>query len=280
MFKIIEKLALNDTVVQMVIEAELIANKAKAGQFIIVHPTDNSERIPLTIHDHSKKDKTITIIFQIVGQTTILLNSLNVNDYILDVVGPLGNASDLEGYEKAIVIGGGVGSAIAYPVSKALKEDGCNVTSILGFRNKDLMILEENFKNQSDNLYVTTDDGSYGMKGLVTEQLENLLKDDTYNLVFVVGPLIMMKFVCLLTKKYNVKTIVSMNSLMIDGTGMCGGCRLSVGGTQKFTCIDGPDFDGHLVDFDEAIKRSQTYKPEEETGRESTCNLFKKKVQD
>ncbi|MEF9961431.1 MAG: sulfide/dihydroorotate dehydrogenase-like FAD/NAD-binding protein [Erysipelotrichaceae bacterium] len=275
MFKILEKESLNSTVTKMVIEAELIAKKAKPGQFIILRVCERGERIPLTIADYDRMKGTITIIFQIVGKTTMLLNECNVGDFILDFVGPLGKASDLDNKHKVCVIGGGVGCAIAYPVAKGLKENGCEVTSIIGFRNKDLVILEDEFKQVSNNAYLISDDGSTGRKGNVTNILQELIdQGESWDEVITIGPLIMMKFVCLLTKKYNIKTVVSMNPIMIDGTGMCGGCRLSVGGETKFACVDGPDFDGHLVDFDEAMSRSTTYREFEQHAREN-CNLMK-----
>ncbi|MEG0423797.1 MAG: sulfide/dihydroorotate dehydrogenase-like FAD/NAD-binding protein [Erysipelotrichaceae bacterium] len=275
MFKILEKESLNSTVTKMVIQAELIAKKAKPGQFIILRVCEGGERIPLTIADYDRMKGTITIIFQIVGKTTMLLNECKVGDSILDFVGPLGKASDLDNKHKVCVIGGGVGCAIAYPVAKGLKDNGCEVTSIIGFRNKDLVILENEFKQVSNNAYLISDDGSTGRKGNVTNILQELIdQGETWDEVITIGPLIMMKFVCLLTKKYNIKTVVSMNPIMIDGTGMCGGCRLSVGGETKFACVDGPDFDGHLVDFDEAMSRSTTYREFEQHAREN-CNLMK-----
>ena len=261
MYKVIEKEILNPTVTKMVVEAPAVAKKALAGQFIILRVHEDGERIPLTIADYDREKGTITIIFQIVGKTTMLLNQLNVGDSILDFVGPLGKPSHVDGYKKVCVIGGGVGCAIAYPTAKALHENGTKVTVITGFRNKDLVILEEEFKQVSTHAYLVSDDGSTGVKGLVTNVLEELInKGESFDEVIAIGPLIMMKFVCQLTKKYGIKTVVSMNPIMIDGTGMCGGCRLSVGGETKFACVDGPDFDGHLVDFDEAMSRGATYR--------------------
>ena len=276
MTKILAKQKLNNTVTKMVVEAPLVAKKAEPGQFIIFRATEDGERVPLTIADYDRDLGTITIIFQIVGQATTELNALNEGDYIHDFVGPLGTPSKTEGINKVAVVGGGVGCAIAYPVAKKLKEQGAEVHSITGFRNKDLVILENEFKNVSDKLLIMTDDGSYGTKGLVTNALEELIKNgNEYDEVIAIGPLIMMKFVCQLTKKYGIKTTVSMNPIMIDGTGMCGGCRLTVGGETKFACVDGPDFDGHLVDFDEAMKRSAIYKDSENKRREEACNLYK-----
>lgn len=276
MTEIIKKECLNNSVTRMVVKAPLIAKKANPGQFIIFRATEDGERVPLTISDYDAKSGTVTIIFQIVGQATMELNSLNEGDFIYDFVGPLGVPSKLDGLKKVAVIGGGVGSAIAYPIAKKLNSEGCEVHSVIGFRSKDLLILEDEFKAVSQKLVVMTDDGSYGKKGLVTDALDELIKEgNTYDEVFVIGPLIMMKFVCKLTEKYNIKTTVSMNPIMVDGTGMCGGCRLTVGGKTKFACVDGPDFDGHLVDFDEAIMRSSVYKQFENKKREETCNLYK-----
>lgn len=279
MYKVIEKEILNPTVTKMVVEAPAVAKKALAGQFIILRVHEDGERIPLTIADYDREKGTITIIFQIVGKTTMLLNQLNVGDCILDFVGPLGKPSHVDGYKKVCVIGGGVGCAIAYPTAKALHENGTKVTVITGFRNKDLVILEEEFKQVSTHAYFVSDDGSTGVKGLVTNVLEELInKGESFDEVIAIGPLIMMKFVCQLTKKYGIKTVVSMNPIMIDGTGMCGGCRLSVGGETKFACVDGPDFDGHLVDFDEAMSRGATYRDFEAHARDAACNLMNKEV--
>ena len=279
MFKIVKKEILNPTVTKMIVDAPLIAKKAEPGQFIIFRATQDGERVPLTISDFDREKGTVTIIFQIVGRATMELNSLSEGDCICDFVGPLGTPSRLANLKKVCVIGGGVGSAIAYPVCKKLYENGCEVHSIVGFRNKDLVILEEEFKAASSVFKLMTDDGSYGEKGLVTNALEAFIKDgNTYDEVIAIGPLIMMKFICELTKKYNIKTTVSMNPIMIDGTGMCGGCRLTVGGETKFACVDGPDFDGHLVDFDEAMQRGRMYKDFETEHREKACNLLKKEV--
>lgn len=279
MFKIIKKEALNPTVTKMVIDAPLIAKKAEPGQFIIVRAKDDSERIPLTIADYDRENGTVTIIFQIVGGGTMELNTLNEGEYVHDFVGPLGRASEVEGLKKVAVVGGGVGCAIAYPVAKKLHELGCEVHTITGFRNKDLVILEDEFKAVSDKQVMMTDDGSYGEKGLVTNALEKLINEgNEYDEVIAIGPLVMMKFVCKVTEKYNIKTTVSMNPIMIDGTGMCGGCRLTVGGETKFACVDGPDFDGHLVDFDEAMHRGTMYKDFEQHAREESCNLLNMEV--
>lgn len=279
MYKIVRKECLNPTVTLMEVEAPLIAKKAEPGQFIILRVDEDGERIPLTVADFDREKGTVTIIFQIVGATTMKLNHLEEGDSIHDFVGPLGVASHTEGLKKVAVIGGGVGCAIAYPIAKKLHQQGAKVHSIVGFRNKDLVILEEEFKAASSKFVMMTDDGSYGEKGLVTDALKKLLDSgETYDEVIAIGPLIMMKFVCKLTKEYGVKTVVSMNPIMIDGTGMCGGCRLTVGGKTKFACVDGPDFDGHEVDFDEAMSRSSMYREFERHAYEETCNLFQKEV--
>ncbi len=279
MYKILTKKILNPTVTLMVVDAPMIAKKAEPGQFIILRVDAEGERIPLTVADFDREKGTITIIFQIVGATTEKLNHLNEGDCIHDFVGPLGVPSHTDGLKKVAVVGGGVGCAIAYPIAKKLHKLGAEVHSIVGFRNKDLVILEDEFKAASDVMKLMTDDGSYGEKGLVTNALEQLIKEgNQYDEVIAIGPLIMMKFVCKLTKEYNIKTVVSMNPIMIDGTGMCGGCRLTVGGETKFACVDGPDFDGHLVDFDEAMERGTMYKEFEGKKREEVCNLYKKEV--
>ena len=279
MYRIIKKERLNPTVTKMVVEAPLVAKKAKAGQFIILRVHEDGERIPLTIADYDRQAQTVTIIFQVVGRTTKLLDQLNEGDEILDFVGPLGKPSEVEDFKKVCVVGGGVGCAIAYPTAKALHENGAEVTVISGFRNKDLVILQDEFAAVSQHSYLVSDDGSTGTKGLVTNVLEELIeKGEQFDEVIAIGPLPMMKFVCLLTKKYGIKTIVSMNPIMIDGTGMCGCCRLSVGGEMKFACVDGPDFDGHLVDFDETMARNGAYSDFEAKARDEDCNLFKKEV--
>ncbi len=281
MYKIVKKEVLNPTVTKMEIEAPFVAAKAQPGQFIILRVDAEGERVPLTVADYNREEGTVTIIFQVVGASTEKLNNKEEGDYITDFVGPLGKATDIENKKKVCVVGGGVGCAIAYPVAKGLSEKGCEVHSVIGFRNKDLVILEEEFDAASSKCVKMSDDGSWGEKGLVTDALRRLIEEgNNYDEVICIGPLMMMKFVCLLTKEYNVKTIVSMNPVMVDGTGMCGGCRLTVGGEVKFACVDGPEFDGHLVDFDEAIKRSGTYKEFEKGEREKTCNLFKKEVKE
>nr|WP_122012171.1 sulfide/dihydroorotate dehydrogenase-like FAD/NAD-binding protein [Maliibacterium massiliense] len=276
MFEILKKRTLNPTVTLMEIHAPLVAAKAEPGQFIILRVDAGGERIPLTVADFDRARGSVTIIFQIVGATTNKLNQLNEGDCLQDFVGPLGTASHTEGLHKVAVVGGGVGSAIAYPIAKKLHQQGCEVHTIAGFRTRDLVILEDEFKAVSSKFVLVTDDGSYGQQGLVTDALKALIDaGEQYDEVIAIGPLIMMKFVCKLTKAYGIKTVVSMNPIMIDGTGMCGGCRLSVGGETKFACVDGPDFDGHLVDFDEAMHRGTMYKSFERHAYEESCNLFK-----
>ena len=277
MYKILRKKALNPTVTLMDIEAPRVAKKAEPGQFIILRTDADGERIPLTIADYDREKGSITIIFQIVGATTEKLNHMKEGDCISDFVGPLGRATHTDGLKKVCVVGGGVGCAIAYPVAKKLHALGCEVHTITGFRTKELVILEDEFKAVSDKMLLMTDDGSVGNKGLVTEALKSLIDSgEEYDEVITIGPLVMMKFVCNLTKEYGIKTVASMNPIMIDGTGMCGGCRLSVGGKTVFACVDGPEFDGHLIDFDEAMARSDMYRGFERRKHEDTCNLFKK----
>ncbi len=264
MYKIIKKEVLNPTVKLMEIEAPLIAKKAEPGQFIIFRIHEDGERVPLTIADYNRETGTVTIIFQEVGKSTKLLGSMNEGDFLLDFVGPLGVASHFEGLKKVAVIGGGLGTAIAYPQAKKLHHMGAEVDVIVGFRNKDLIILEQRMQEVSNRLFVATDDGSNGTKGFVTDILKKLIEEgNRYDMVIAIGPLIMMKMVSNLTKAYGIKTVVSMNPVMVDGTGMCGGCRVTVGGQIKFACVDGPDFDGHEVDFDEAMRRQMMYKSEE-----------------
>ncbi len=280
MYQIVSKKSLNPTVTQMEILAPFVAKKALAGQFIILRVSEDGERIPLTIAGYDRTKGTVKIIFQIVGGSTEMLNHKEVGDSIPDFVGPLGRPTHVEGLKKVCVVGGGVGCAIALPVAQALKEQGAEVTSIIGFRSKDLVILEDEFKAASSDFYMMTDDGSYGRQGNVCVPLKELLeKGEQFDEVITIGPLIMMKFVCATTKEYGVKTIASMNPIMIDGTGMCGGCRLTVGGQMKFACVDGPEFDGHEIDFDEAMSRARTYSDFEARERETACNLFKKEVQ-
>ena len=283
MYKIVNKRVLNPTVTEMDIEAPLVANKAKAGQFIILRVDEEGERIPLTIAGSNKKEGTVKIIFQVVGSTTEKLNHKNAGDSIQDFVGPLGVATHIDGLKNVCVVGGGVGCAIAWPVAKALHENGTKVTSIVGFRNKNLVILEDEFKACSDNLIVMTDDGSYAREGNVTIPLKEMLDaGEKFDMIITIGPVIMMKFVTLTAKPYNVPVTVSMNPIMIDGTGMCGGCRLTLNQdgkrVTKFACVDGPDFNGYEVDFDEAMSRGRMYFDFERKKHEETCNLFKKEV--
>ena len=280
MFKIVSKRSLNPTVTMMDIEAPLVARKAQAGQFIILRTDEDGERIPLTVAGCDREKGTVKIIFQIVGATTERLNHKVVGDCLADFAGPLGRPTETEGLRKVCVVGGGVGCAIALPVAQKLHEQGCEVHSIIGFRNKDLVILEDEFAACSDRLTVMTDDGSHGTKGVVTVPLKEAIEaGENYDEVITIGPLIMMKFVVGVTKPAGVKTVVSMNPIMIDGTGMCGGCRLTVGGKTMFACVDGPDFDGFEVDFDEAMKRGAMYRDFERHAYEETCNLFKKEVE-
>lgn len=275
LYKISRKKVLNPSVVQLDVLAPLIARKAEPGQFIIFRLHEDGERVPLTIADFDRLAGTVTVVFQIVGKSTQMLGSMNPGDEILDFVGPLGQASELEGYRKVAVIGGGLGSAIAWPQAKKLHQAGAEVDIIAGFRNRDLIILEKEMREASTNLIITTDDGSNGRKGFVTDVLRQQIEAGRdYDLVIAIGPLIMMKMVSELTRPYNIKTIVSMNTIMVDGTGMCGGCRVTVGGKTKFACVDGPDFDGHLIDFDEAMRRQQFYKDDEKkVHEEHICRL-------
>ena len=276
MFPIVKKRVLNDSVTLMEIEAPLVARKAQPGQFIIFRIDEAGERVPLTIAGYDREKGTVTIIFQKVGYTTDRLDTLNEGDALLDFVGPLGEPSHTEGIRRAAVIGGGLGVAIAYPQAKALHEAGAKVDLIVGFRNEQLIILKDELTAACTDLIIMTDDGSNGHKGFVTQALEEKLRaGEQYDEVIAIGPLPMMKAVCDLTRPYGIKTIVSMNPIMIDGTGMCGGCRVTVGGETKFACVDGPDFDGHLVDFDEAIARSRMFRPEEAQAREHAhkCRL-------
>jgi ferredoxin--NADP+ reductase len=279
MYTIRKKQPLNPTVTKMVIDAPFVAKRAKAGQFIILRVNENGERIPLTIEDSDPEKGTVSIVYQIVGGTTMKLNALNEGDSLHDFVGPLGKPSVIDGNKKVCVIGGGVGCAIAYPTAKAFAKAGADVTTIVGFRNKDLVILQDEFKSVSNHYYLMSDDGTAGEKGLVTNKLEDLIAaGEHFDEVVAIGPIIMMKFVCLATKKYDIPTVVSMNPIMIDGTGMCGCCRLMVDGKMKFACVDGPDFDGHLVDFDEAMSRNRAYMDFEKKARDEACNLLNKEV--
>ena len=277
MYEIVTKEILNPTVIKMEILAPAVAKKALPGQFIILRVDEKGERIPLTVAGYDREKGTVTIIFQVVGATTECLRHKEAGESIQDFVGPLGTPTHTEGLKKVAIVGGGVGCAIAYPVAKELHDQGCTVHSIVGFRSRDLVILEQEFAACSEKLLKMSDDGSWGEKGLVTDALRNLLEaGEQYDEVIAIGPLVMMKFVCALTKEFDVKTVVRMNPIMVDGTGMCGGCRLTVGGKTKFACVDGPDFDGHAVDFDEAIQRAAMYKEFERHAYEETCNLFMK----
>lgn len=279
MFKIVKREELNPTVTRIEVEAPHVASKAKPGQFIILRVTEDGERIPFTVAGTNKDYGTVEIIFQVVGASTLELNHVKEGEYIADFVGPLGRPSELDELKKVCIIGGGAGCAIALPLAKALHEQKADVTSICGFRNKDLVILEKDFTSCSNKFIKMSDDGSWGEKGLVTEALrKEILSGENYDEVIAIGPLIMMKFVCQVTKEFNVKTVVSMNPVMIDGTGMCGCCRILVDGKMRFACVDGPDFDGHKVDFDSAMERNTMYREFEHHKYEETCNLFKKEV--
>jgi len=276
MHKIIKKRVLNTagTTLEMVVEAPLVAKKCLAGQFIIFRLDEFGERVPLTIADYDREKGTVTIMFQPVGKSTMMLAERNEGDSILDFVGPLGKPTHTEGLKRVAVVGGGVGCAIAYPVAKAMHEKGIEVDMIAGFRSRDIVMLEDEMRANSTNLYITTDDGSYGEKGFVTDKLKTLIEyGRNYDEVVAIGPGIMMKFVSLATKPYGIKTVVSLNPIMIDGTGMCGGCRVSVGGETKFACVDGPEFDGHQVDWDELLRRGAFYKDEETEQKEHVCHL-------
>ncbi|MBQ2927165.1 MAG: sulfide/dihydroorotate dehydrogenase-like FAD/NAD-binding protein [Oscillospiraceae bacterium] len=275
MYKIVRKKELNASVTLMEIEAPFVAKKAQAGQFIIFRIDEMGERVPLTIAGYDREAGTVTIIFQKVGFSTIALGKLNEGDYIRDFVGPLGKPTHTEGVKRVCVVGGGVGCAIALPSAAAFKEAGAEVDVIVGFRNKDIVILEDEFKAVSDNMYLMTDDGSYGEQGFVTVKLQQLLESGReYDAVLAIGPIPMMKFVCKTTEPFGVKTMVSLNPVMIDGTGMCGGCRVTVGGETKFACVDGPEFDGHKVDFAELMSRNGTYREREAQVNEThTCRM-------
>ncbi|MCD8206267.1 MAG: sulfide/dihydroorotate dehydrogenase-like FAD/NAD-binding protein [Clostridia bacterium] len=276
MYKIARKKILNPTVTLMDIVAPLVAKKALAGQFIILRVDENGERIPLTVAGFDRSEGTVRIIFQIVGATTMMLNQKNEGDFIADFVGPLGRPTEVEGLKNVLVVGGGVGCAIALPVAQRLSELGARVTNVIGFRTRDLLFLEDEFKAASDKLTVMTDDGSYGAKGLVTDAVRSEIEAGAnFDRVIAIGPLVMMKYVVAVTKEFGVPTLCSMNPIMIDGTGMCGCCRLTVGGVTKFACVDGPDFDGFEIDFDEAMARATMYAPFEKREREKACNLLK-----
>ncbi len=279
MYRIIRKEALKPTVILYEIEAPMIAKKAQPGQFIVLRVDEDGERIPITIHDSDIDKGTVTIIVQTIGATTEKMAHMNQGECLHDFVGPLGKPTETEGKKKVCVVGGGLGCAIAYPVLKKFHECGAEVHAVCGFKNKDLVILEKEFKEVSDVMKICTDDGSYGQKGMVTQALQELIEaGNTYDEIFAIGPMIMMKFVCKTTEPYGIPTTVSMSPIMIDGTGMCGCCRLTVGGEMRFACVDGPDFDGHQVDWDLAVKRNQMYREFELKKHEETCNLFKQEV--
>ena len=276
MYKIVSKRILNDaaTTTEMVIEAPLVARKCLAGQFIIFRVDEQGERIPLTIADYDREKGTVTIMFQPVGYSTKALNALEAGDYIADFAGPLGRPTHVDGLKRVAVVGGGVGCAIAYPVAKAMHNAGAEVDMIAGFRSKDIVMLEDEMRASCTNLYITTDDGTYGEKGFTTDKLKSLIESGRdYDEVVAIGPGVMMKFICKTTEPYGIKTVVSLNPIMIDGTGMCGGCRVSVGGETKFACVDGPEFDGHLVDWDELLRRNAFYKDEETEASGHACRL-------
>ena len=280
MYRIVRKEALKPTVILYEIEAPMVAKKAEPGQFIILRVDENGERIPITIHDYDREKGTVTIIVQTVGATTEKLSHKQQGEFIQDFVGPLGRPTETEGKKKVCVVGGGVGCAIAYPVLKKFHDCGAEVHAVVGFKNKDVVILEDKFKSASDVMKLVTDDGSYGEKGLVTDALKQLIEEgNQYDEIFAIGPAIMMKFVSKTTEPYGIPTTVSMSPILVDGTGMCGGCRLTVGGETKFACVDGPDFDGHKVDWDESLKRGKMYFDWERHKHEEVCNLFKKEVQ-
>ena len=280
MYRIVRKEALKPTVILYEIEAPMVAKKAEPGQFIILRVDENGERIPITIHDYDREKGTVTIIVQTVGATTEKLSHKQQGEFLQDFVGPLGRPTETEGKKKVCVVGGGVGCAIAYPVLKKFHDCGAEVHAVVGFKNKDVVILEDKFKSASDVMKLVTDDGSYGEKGLVTDALKQLIEEgNQYDEIFAIGPAIMMKFVSKTTEPYGIPTTVSMSPIMVDGTGMCGGCRLTVGGETKFACVDGPDFDGPKVDWDESLKRGKMYFDWERHKHEEVCNLFKKEVQ-
>ena len=274
MYRIVRKEALKPTVILYEIEAPMVAKKAEPGQFIILRVDENGERIPITIHDYDREKGTVTIIVQTVGATTEKLSHKQQGEFIQDFVGPLGRPTETEGKKKVCVVGGGVGCAIAYPVLKKFHDCGAEVHAVVGFKNKDVVILEDKFKSASDVMKLVTDDGSYGEKGLVTDALKQLIEEgNQYDEIFAIGPAIMMKFVSKTTEPYGIPTTVSMSPIMVDGTGMCGGCRLTVGGETKFACVDGPEFDGHQVDWDELIARNSFYAGEETAAKEHICRI-------
>lgn len=274
MYKVLQKRKLNSNITWLEIEAPLVARKAKPGQFIILRTDEYGERIPLTMAGHNSKKGTIDIIYQAVGKTTLLLDQFEVGDQLADVVGPLGKPTEMEGLKRVAVVGGGTGNALAYPIATGMHDAGIEVDMIAGFQTKDLVILEDEFRARTKNLYITTDDGTYGEKGFTTDKLKSLIEEgNKYDEIVAVGPPMMMKFICQLTKQYGIKTVVSLTAYMVDGTGMCGGCRVIIGGENKFVCVDGPEFDGQLVDWDELIQRNSFYKEQEKEDTVHICRL-------
>ena len=274
MYKIVSKRKLNDSMTWLVIEAPLVARKARPGQFIILRTDEYGERIPLTMAGHDSEKGTIDIIYAAIGRTTMLLDQFEEGDALADVVGPLGKPTHMEGLKKVAVVGGGTGNALAYPLATGMHNEGIEVDMIAGFKNKDMVILEDEFRAGTDNLYITTDDGSYGEKGFTTDKLKELIDaGNKYDEIVAVGPPMMMKFVCKIAEEYGIPSVASLTAYMIDGTGMCGGCRCVVGGENKFVCVDGPEFDGSLVDWDELIKRNSFYKEQEAEDAAHVCRL-------
>lgn len=274
MYKIVSKRKLNDSMTWLVIDAPLVARKAKPGQFIILRTDEYGERIPLTMAGHDSEKGTIDIIYAAVGRTTMLMDQLEEGDYLADVVGPLGKPTHMEGLKRVAVVGGGTGNALAYPLATGMHNEGIHVDMIAGFKNKDMVILEDEFRAGTDNLYITTDDGSYGEKGFTTDKLKELIDaGNEYDEIIAVGPPVMMKFVCKIADDYGIPSVASLTAYMVDGTGMCGGCRAIIGGENKFVCVDGPEFDGSLVDWDELIRRNSFYKEQEKEDAAHICRL-------
>ena len=274
MFKILSKRRLNPTMTWLVIDAPLVAKKARPGQFIILRTDEYGERIPLTMAGHDAEKGTIDLIYAAVGRTTMLMDQLEEGDYLLDVVGPLGKPTHMEGLKRVAVVGGGTGNALAYPLATGMHKEGIHVDMIAGFKNKEMVILEDEFKAGTDRLFLTTDDGSYGEKGFTTDKLKELIEaGNEYDEIVAVGPPVMMKFVCKIAEEYGIPSVASLTAYMIDGTGMCGGCRCVIGGENKFVCVDGPEFDGSLVDWDELIRRNSFYKDQEQEDAKHICRL-------
>ena len=274
MFKILSKRRLNPTMTWLVIDAPLVAKKARPGQFIILRTDEYGERIPLTMAGHDAEKGTIDLIYAAVGRTTMLMDQLEEGDYLLDVVGPLGKPTHMEGLKRVAVVGGGTGNALAYPLATGMHKEGIHVDMIAGFKNKEMVILEDEFKAGTDRLFLTTDDGSYGEKGFTTDKLKELIEaGNEYDEIVAVGPPVMMKFVCKIAEEYGIPSVASLTAYMIDGTGMCGGCRCVIGGENKFVCVDGPEFDGSLVDWDELIQRNSFYKDQEQEDAKHICRL-------